>query len=241
MPQTKSQIRPRRRTDGDPSARSVPWSAAAPTVKAVPVGEARATALLELALSVSGGGLAIFMASHLALHLTVLVGAEVYDAVAEFMERYYLLHAVVPPLVVWFFVHVFLALRRVPTSYGQQKALLHHARSLAHLDTWTWIVQILTGAAILVLGFTHIWVIVADLPIEAAKSGARVSGIYAWYYVPFEVVVYPHMMIGLYRIAVKWWPVSRPWAHRILVVGTLVVMALAAAVLITLFSLGRGQ
>ena len=215
--------------------------ARAPVVAVPPVQASRANAVLELALSLSGAGLAAFMLTHEALHVTLLFGAPTYDRVAEFMERYYLLTAVVPPLVALFFAHVFLVARRVPTAYSQQSTLLRHMCALRHLDTWTWLMQVLTGIALLVLASIHVWVILTDLPIEASRGGARVFGVYIWLYVPFVVVVQMHAALGLYRIAVKWWLVSRPWARLIASVWLVATMSLGFVVLVAFYRLGGGQ
>ena len=198
----------------------------------------RANAYLELALALSGAGLALFMVTHEALHLTVLFGVSVYDTLSRFMEDYYLLHAVVPPLVLLFLVHIYLIVRRVPTAYSEQATLLGHTRSMGHLDTWTWLVQVVTGIALFVLASIHVWVVLADLPIESAKSGARVFGVYLWSYIPFVVFVQMHIAVGLYRMVVKWLPLSRMWVRGIATAWMVAAISLGFAILVALYRLG---
>src|SRR3990172_10759351 len=60
---------------------------------------ARLSAIAELALSASGIALVLFLVMHLGLLLSVLLGTRSMDALAKFLERYYLLQAVAPLLI----------------------------------------------------------------------------------------------------------------------------------------------
>jgi len=196
--------------------------------------------VLELCLAVTGIGLAVFMVMHLGLLFTVLVGAQTMDSLATFLERYYLLQSVAPVLVIAAIVHVILSLRKVPVSLRQQVLLLKRTRAMRHFDTFTWGIQVVTGIAMAALGSIHLWVILTDLPIEAAKSGARVYGIYLWLYIPFLVAVESHISAGVYRVAVKWSINRRRVLHALLNVWTVAVLALGAAILVALYRLGGG-
>ncbi|MBI4338068.1 MAG: succinate dehydrogenase/fumarate reductase cytochrome b subunit [Chloroflexi bacterium] len=193
---------------------------------------------LELALTFSGLGLSVFMVMHLGLLFSVLLGTWAMDGLAGFLERYYLLHIGGSFLLLFLVGHVFVASRKVPTAFGRQRALLHHMRSINHMDTWTWLFQGLSGVALLALAAIHLWVIATDLPIEAAKSGARVFQTYLWFYVPLVLLVEGHISIGLARAAAKWGLLSRPVAHRALLAWTAVVLGLGFAILVTLYRLG---
>ncbi|MBI4234044.1 MAG: succinate dehydrogenase/fumarate reductase cytochrome b subunit [Chloroflexi bacterium] len=201
----------------------------------------RAPGRLELALSISGVALSGFMVLHLGLLFSVLLGTQSMDALASFLERYYLLQAGAPLLMVLLFGHILVAARKVPTAFQPQSTLLRHMRSLRHLDTWAWAAQALTGVAMLVLVSIHLWVILTDLPIQALKSGARVYGIYLWFYIPFVVLVEAHISLGLYRLATKWGLLSRPWAHGILTAWTAVALGLGGAILFALYRVGGSQ
>ncbi|MBI2873105.1 MAG: succinate dehydrogenase/fumarate reductase cytochrome b subunit [Chloroflexi bacterium] len=212
------------------SARAKPWTAL--------VRPARAPAFLEMALSVSGLGLAAFMVMHLGLLFSVLLGTTTMNTLAGFLERYYLLQVGVAFLLIFFVSHVFLSARKTPARFGQQLALVRHIRSLKHLDTWTWGFQIVSGVALLAVVAIHLWVVLTDLPIQADKSGARVYQLYLWFYVPFLVLAESHLSIGVYRVAVKWGLLSRRLAHPILLVWTALVLSLGAAILVTLYRVG---
>lgn len=199
-----------------------------------------ASGIMEFALAVTGLGLSAFMVMHLGLLLSVLVGAGTMDSLASFLERYYLLQATAPVLVVAIVAHVVLTLRRVPGSLRQQRLLLRLTGAMRHFDTFTWVVQLATGLAIAALVSIHLWVILVDLPIEASKSGARVNGIYVWLYVPFLVAVESHISAGVYRIAVKWGISRRRILHTVLTFWTAVALGLGAAILVALYRVGEG-
>ena len=58
---------------------------------------------------------------------------------------------------------------------------------------------------ILIMGSIHMWTVLTDLPITAAKSAARIQG---GFWLVFYLILLPmvelHVGIGFYRIAVKW-------------------------------------
>lgn len=202
------------------------------------VGPALLNSLLELALSLSGVGLAVFMLMHLGLLASVLAGAQYMNDLASFLERYYLLHSVAPLLIILLIVHVLLAARKVPTTFAQQQVLLGQMRRLGHLDTWTWAFQVVSGAALLALAAIHLWVVLTDLPIQALKSGERIYGVYLWFYIPFIILVEGHISIGLYRVAAKWGLLPRRPAHQALTLWSAVALGLGFTILATLYGLG---
>lgn len=193
---------------------------------------------LELATSVSGVALAVFMLMHMSLLSTVLIGAQTMDNLASFLERYYLLQIGAAPLILLALAHVFLAARKVPTTFQQQWTLVRQMRRLNHLDTWTWAFQVVSGAALFALVSVHLWVMLTGLPIEAAKSGEHVSGVYIWLDIPLVLMVQSHIFVGLYRIAVKWGLMARHWAYGIIGAYTLAALALEFTIMATFFGLG---
>ena len=197
--------------------------------------------LVELGITISGVGLSLFMFMHLGLLTTSIASDTAMNDLASFLERYYLLHAVAPFLIIGLIVHIVLSLRRAPTTFSQQAAIMGQMKRMWHLDTWSWGIQLVTGFIILVLAAIHLWVILNDLPIEAAKSGARVNGVYLWIYIPFVLAVEAHISAGLYRIAAKWGLVSRLRAHLVLGAWTVVVLGLGFTILATLYQLGGGS
>ena len=199
---------------------------------------ARAPAILDVSLTLSGVALSLFMVMHLSLLLTILLGAGTLDQLAGFLEKFYLLQVGAPVVVILLVVHAFLAGRRIPANFPQQWALLRHLRATRHPDTWTWAFQILSGVALLVIVSVHLWVVLTDLPIEADKSGLRVFQKYLWLYIPFVLLVELHMTLGVYRIAVKWFGTSRGKTHVVLAAWTALVLGLGFAILASFYSVG---
>jgi fumarate reductase subunit C len=212
--------------------------AQATQVTPLPAAASPIAGTLELATSVSGAALAVFMFMHMSLLSTVLIGAQTMDNLASFLERYYLVQIGAAPLILLAIAHVFLAARKVPTTFQQQWILMRQMRRLNHLDTWTWAFQVLSGAALFALISVHLWVMLTGLPIEAAKSGDHVSGVYIWFDIPFVLLVQGHIFVGLYRIAVKWGLLARGWAYGALAAYTLAALALEFTITATFFGLG---
>ena len=194
-----------------------------------------ASGLVELGTSLSGLLLALFMVSHMGLLFSVLLGTGSFDDLASFLEGYYLLHMAAPFLVLLIIAHIVLSARRAPTTFRQQGALIRELGHLRHLDTYTWVVQVVSGVALLALAAIHLWVILASLPIEAVKSGARVNDHYLWLYIPFILLVEGHISLGLYRLAVKWGIMERLRAHLVLLGYTAVFLGLGFAILASFY------
>ena len=196
--------------------------------------------VLDVATSISGAALTAFLLMHMVLLSSVLAGATTLDALAEFLERYYLLHIGAPPLILLLLAHVVLVTRKAPTTFRQQWTLVRQLRQMAHLDTWTWAFQVVSGAALMVFVSIHLWVSLTELPIEAAKSGERVAD-FLWFDILFVLFAVGHAFIGLYRITVKWGLLSRRWAYATLATLTAVVLAVEFAIVSSFFTLGGGQ
>jgi len=157
---------------------------------------------------------------------------------ADFLERTYLLHTLAPLLIVLIIAHVLLAARKLPSTAQQQLSLVRHLRSLWHFDTWLWAIQIVTGLALLSLVSIHLWEVLTDLPIEAAKSGDRVRQTLFLFSAPFTVLVQVHLGAGLYRIAVKWGLLARPCARAAAATSLALFVALDIAILVALHGAG---
>src|SRR3989304_4911572 len=197
-------------------ARQPTWAALSPTI-------------FDVATSVTGIALAVFLFVHMGLLSSVLWGASTMDALGSFLERYYLLHSMAPLLILLVLAHVVLVTRKAPTTFRQQWILARQLRQMGHLDTWAWAFQVVSGAALMVFVSIHLWVALTDLPIEAAKSGDRVST-YLWFDILFVLFVVGHACMGLYRIAVTWGLLSRQSAYGGLAALALIALALELAI-----------
>lgn len=197
-----------------------------------------ATGVSELALSISGVALATFMVMHLGLLSSVLLGTQSLDALATFIEYYYLLQVMAPFLILLLLIHASLTLRKVPATLRQQLVFLRQAHRLGHVDTWTWAVQLISGLALLIMASIHLWVVLSGLPIQAAKSAARVYSQYLWLYIPLLLFVESHITLGLYRVSAKWGLLSRHKAHVVFLLWSVVVLGLGFTILAIFYGLG---
>ena len=170
----------------------------------------KASAYLDGLQMLTGVGLIIFIWSHVVLVASVHLGAEAMNTIARFLEETYMAQVGGPVIGCVFLLHFFLAARKIPFRVDQQVALWKHSRMLHHTDTWLWVIQVLTAMVILIMGAIHMWTVLTDLPITAAKSAARIQGGYS---LVFDLILLPmaglHMGIGFYRIGVKWGVIRR--------------------------------
>lgn len=174
-------------------------------------GEAvRSEAYLDFLQMLTGVALILFMWSHMILVASVNLGPGVMNAIAAFLESTYLAQIGGPVIAVVFLLHFVLAARKLPFRYKEQQSVWRHSIRLNHLDTWLWVVQAGTAMIILIMGATHMWTVLTNLPITAAKSAARIQG--GWWLV-FYLILLPmvelHVGIGFYRIGVKWGWITR--------------------------------
>jgi len=130
--------------------------------------------------------------------------------IAHFFEATYMAQLGGPVIALVMIVHFVLASRKLPFRAREQKAMWRHTVNFNHLDTWLWIIQATTAFLILIMGCIHIWTVLTDLPITAAKSARRIQG--GWWFL-FYIVLLPmielHVGIGIYRIGVKWGFIKR--------------------------------
>jgi fumarate reductase subunit C len=169
----------------------------------------RLEAWMELIQLATGLMLLVFLQFHLFAVSTIILGPAAFNRDAQAMDEYYLSYVGIPLVILGILVHGVLAMRKAPWKFQEMRVFLQHSRRLAHLDTWAWLVQIITGMIVLILAFIHIAQVLHTWPIEAAKSAARIQGGFFSHFVVLLLVAEIHAMVGLYRILVKW-----SWIHR---------------------------
>ena len=153
----------------------------------------------------SGVSLILFMWCHMLLVSSVVISPGLMDAIAWFFEATGMAQVGGPLIFLVFLMHFVLAARKIPFRMDGQKTIWQHAKMMHHTDTWLWVVQAVSAMAILVMGSIHMWVVLTDLPITAAKSAARIQGgFWAVFYLFLLPLAELHVGIGFYRIAVKW-------------------------------------
>lgn len=199
----------------------------------------RDAALLDLLEAGSGILLALFLWLHMLFVATIIAGPDRFNGIASLLDATGLSYVGIPPLVVLFFLHFLLAARKIPFAWEEQRVLWTHAGRLRHKDTWTWLVQVVTGMAILVLASIHFWVILTSWPIEAELSRFRVSqGHYLVFYLVLLVLGELHAGFGLYRLAVKWgWP-RREKAELLFEAISAVMLLLGLGALLAFLNIG---
>ncbi|MCL2123229.1 MAG: succinate dehydrogenase/fumarate reductase cytochrome b subunit [Desulfovibrionaceae bacterium] len=178
----------------------------------------RRDAYLDWLQMLTGALLILFMWCHMILVSSVIISPRIMDGIAWFFEATYMAQLGGPAIFLVFLVHFILAARKMPFTATDQQNIWRHAKLLKHRETWLWLVQAGTAMIILVMGGIHMWVVLNDLPITAAKSASRVAS-HGWtiFYLILLPVAELHVSIGFYRIGVKWGIISaaaRPKAKR---------------------------
>ncbi len=201
----------------------------------------RTAAYLDFIQMLTGVGLILFMWSHMILVASINLGPNVMNSLARFLEDTYMAQTGGPLIGAIFLLHFILAARKLPFRSLEQKAIWQHSRRLHHLDTWLWVVQAATAMIVLIMGSIHIWTILTNLPISAAKSAARIQG---GFWLVFYMILLPmiefHVGIGFYRIGVKWGVITRsnrPFYKRLENLLTLIFLIIGAVTLYTFYTL----
>lgn len=171
------------------------------------------TALYDVAQSVSGLILGIFLFCHMAFTGSVNFGKDLFANLIStsggaFMggEEHLWMHVVfVGFIFLCVVVHMFCAIRRFPTSYKKLNDIRAHVRLVHHEDTTLWMVQLVTAFLLFLLVFPHLM----SMLTNPSGFDPNLIGVHTYhngllYTFIFLVVTELHGMIGLYRLAVKW-------------------------------------
>jgi fumarate reductase subunit C len=171
-------------------------------------------ARLDLAQSLSGLALALFMWGHMFFVSTILLSKDAMWTVTRFFEGYYVfgrsypivVSVIVAGVMALIVLHALLAMRKFPGSFRQVHTFVEHRATLKHADTTLWWVQALTGFALFFLAFPHLHqMLIHPADIGPYESADRVwTGLWWPLYLVLLFVVELHGGIGLYRLAVKW-------------------------------------
>ncbi len=184
----------------------------------------------------SGAGLILFMWAHMLLVSSVIIHPDVMNAIANFFEATGLAQVGGPMIFLVFMFHFLLAARKAPFRFEGMTTIVAHAKMLHHRDTWLWLVQVVTALIILLMGSIHMWIVLTDLPITAAKSAARIqTGWWLAFYLLLLPMVELHVGIGFYRIVMKWGVVKAEGREKFHKVENLVTIGMIALGVLTLF------
>ena len=193
--------------------------------------------IVEMIQTISGLLLVIFLWTHMIFVGSILMGAGVFDTLADFMEKYYLLDVTVVFLVLVITAHVGTVIRRIPGRWQEQKVIYKLAKTMKHGDTMSWLFQAITGSAMLVMIAIHMFVVVYA-GITTDLSAARVDSWMLWFYIVFLVFAEYHASVGLYRALAKWGFIRRAPMKKVLTVVTIITIGLGLASLIVFMRLG---
>ena len=111
----------------------------------------RAEAWMELLELISGLFLALFIQAHILALSNILFGAAAFDHKSLQMDEYFVSHLAIFLVCVAILGHGLLAMRKAPWRVQEAQIVWRHSRLLNHDETWYWLVQIVTGLAVLVL------------------------------------------------------------------------------------------
>lgn len=164
----------------------------------------RRDAYLDWLQMLTGAGLVLFMWCHMILVSSVVISPKLMNAIANFFEVTYMAQVGGPFIFLAMIIHFVLAARKIPFRAEGQKTIWEHAKMLHHGDTWLWVIQAVTAMIVLVMASIHIFVVLTDLPITAAKSAERVQSGWGWFYLVLLPCIELHVSIGFYRMGVKW-------------------------------------
>ena len=176
----------------------------------------RTPARLDFLQSTSGFLLALFLWVHLLLVSSILLGKEAMAFVAKMMEGAFLtpdghgypILVSITALGVFLLIvlHAVLAMRKLPGNWQQYGALKKQLGTIKHEDTSHWVVQAVTGFAIMFLVPAHLFTMfsVPETIGPDLSSQRIVAGDFWILYLPLLLVAELHATIGMYRLAVKW-------------------------------------
>lgn len=175
--------------------------------------QSKCTARLDVAQSVTGLILGIFLFCHMAFTGSVNISKELFANLIATSGGVWLngqdnhwMHVLfVGFIFLCVIIHMFCALRRFPTSYKQLHNLRAHVKLVHHTDTTLWWVQFVTAFCLFFLVFPHLMTMLTN----PGGFDPNLIGVHTYhngllYTFFFLVCTELHGMIGLYRLAVKW-------------------------------------
>ncbi len=179
---------------------------------------------LDLLQSLSGLALVLFIWGHMFFESSILLGKDAMFWVTRMFEGEHVLGKPYPQLVsvvvllvfMLVAVHAILALRKFPANYRQYHHFHRHMGALRHPDTTLWYVQVATGFVMFFLASTHlVGMLLQPDNIGPYASADRIwSGRYWILYALLLVSVHLHAGVGIYRLAMKWGPLTRDNARQ---------------------------
>jgi fumarate reductase subunit C len=176
--------------------------------------KSRWPARMDLAQSLTGLALGLFMWGHMFFVSTILVSKDFMWTVARMFEGQFIfgkpypgiVSVIVAGILMILMLHAFLAMRKFPANYRQYRMFIGHRKMMAHEDTTLWWVQAVTGFLLFFMAAVHLYqMLMHPEAIGPFESADRVwTGRWWPLYLVMLFCVELHGGIGLYRLAVKW-------------------------------------
>lgn len=164
---------------------------------------------LDFIQALTGALLILFLWAHLLLVGSVLISSKVMNFFGWFFEVTYMAQVGGPIIFLLMFVHFVITSRKIPYKAGEFETFWGHAKMLRHKDTWSWLVQVVSGLIILIMGSIHMYTVLSTLPISAELSAERVRNGWLLFYLILLPLAELHVGIGLYRLGVKYGYITR--------------------------------
>jgi fumarate reductase subunit C len=175
-------------------------------------------ARVDVLQSLSGLLLVLFVWMHMFFESSILLGKDamywvtkMFEGEPLFGKPYPLLVSMVGVIVFLLVAaHAVLALRKFPASARQYRQFHRHMNAMHHPDTTLWLVQVVTGFCLFFLVSAHLYMVIAQPGnIGPYASSDRIwTGKFWILYALLLVTVHLHAGIGMYRLAMKWGPLT---------------------------------
>ncbi len=216
----------------------------------------RGPARADILQSLTGLLLVIFIWGHMFFESSILLGKDAMYWVSRMFEGEHifgkpyplLVSAVAAVIFALIAIHAVLALRKFPGSYRQYSQFHRHMGAMRHPDTTLWYLQVVTGFVMFFLVSAHLFVVILQPDnIGPYASSDRIWRDNFWIlYALLLITVHLHAGVGIYRLAMKWGPVSAVSSRRtrrrlkLAMWGIIVFfLCLGTASLITYMTIGR--
>lgn len=171
-------------------------------------------AWLDFIQGATGLMLVLFMWAHMIMVSSILLGTDAMHFVTRLFEGEPIFGRRMPIIVsiiaagilLLFIVHAIAAIRKIPASYVEYRALRQHLRRFRHADSALWFLQVVTGFVLMFLAAAHLY----QMMLHPADIGPYASSDRVWsgrwwpLYLVLLFAVELHAGIGIYRLALKW-------------------------------------
>lgn len=207
-------------------------------------------AYVDVAQSVTGLILGLFLFCHMAFTSSIQVGKDLFWNLIQVSggtpifghEQIWLHFLFVGIITLCVIIHALCALRRFPTSYKQYRDIRAHVTLVHHTDSTLWLIQLVTAVVLTGMVFAHLTpMLTAPSEIDPNLSSVHTYHNGLIWTLVFLVATELHGMIGLYRLGVKW-DVIKGRAHgfrKVMLVVALLMMACGAMTAYTYWSNGK--